>query len=396
MTWRCVDGGRPDLGVALRRRAPVRARRPRPARRSARPARRGDGPRDRCRRRPARPPRRPRRRRAGARHPRPARTCASSPTSRSPRSQRPDFREATSAPEISFEVVEPDERRRAHRLARPRGDRSTSRASDPAARRARGADPRPRVPGPAERHSSSPPTARSSPGCARWSTAAGRAARARAATGSASARHDLGLWARARRDRHRRRAGRRVGRAARRRCATWSRSRGRSRSGWRPSCAPTSARASGGWRSSGEHGLGGILADDMGLGKTLQTLALIAARPAAAAATPARSSWSRRRAWCPPGRTRPRATRRGCGVGVSESPHRRRGARSPRDDADVVVTSYTLLRLEPDAYVALPWGGLVLDEAQKVKNHQGKTYQSVRRSTCRSGSRSPAPRWRTG
>jgi SNF2 family DNA or RNA helicase len=44
-----------------------------------------------------------------------------------------------------------------------------------------------------------------------------------------------------------------------------------------------------------------------------------------------------------------------------------------------VVTSYTLLRLEQDDYVDLPWGGLVLDEAQTVKNHQSKTYQAVRR-----------------
>jgi SNF2 family DNA or RNA helicase len=47
--------------------------------------------------------------------------------------------------------------------------------------------------------------------------------------------------------------------------------------------------------------------------------------------------------------------------------------------ADVVVTSYTLFRLEADDYVAQAWGGLVLDEAQTVKNHNGKTYQSVRR-----------------
>ncbi len=49
------------------------------------------------------------------------------------------------------------------------------------------------------------------------------------------------------------------------------------------------------------------------------------------------------------------------------------------DGADVVVTSYTLFRLEAAEYVALTWGGLVLDEAQTVKNHTGKTYQAVRR-----------------
>ncbi|MGH3365521.1 MAG: DEAD/DEAH box helicase, partial [Nocardioidaceae bacterium] len=43
------------------------------------------------------------------------------------------------------------------------------------------------------------------------------------------------------------------------------------------------------------------------------------------------------------------------------------------------ITSYTLYRLEVDAYVTQAWGGLILDEAQTVKNHNGKTYQCVRR-----------------
>jgi SNF2 family DNA or RNA helicase len=43
-----------------------------------------------------------------------------------------------------------------------------------------------------------------------------------------------------------------------------------------------------------------------------------------------------------------------------------------------VVTTYTLLRLESDAYGAIPWAGVILDEAQYVKNHQAKTYRCVR------------------
>ena len=46
--------------------------------------------------------------------------------------------------------------------------------------------------------------------------------------------------------------------------------------------------------------------------------------------------------------------------------------------ADVVVTTYTLFRLEADAYRTVAWAGLILDEAQFVKNHQGKTYRCVR------------------
>ena len=47
--------------------------------------------------------------------------------------------------------------------------------------------------------------------------------------------------------------------------------------------------------------------------------------------------------------------------------------------ADVVVTSYTLFRLDFDAHAARAWSGLILDEAQYVKNRQGKTYQCARR-----------------
>lgn len=125
-------------------------------------------------------------------------------------------------------------------------------------------------------------------------------------------------------------------------------------------------------------GLGGILADDMGLGKTLQALALIthARRDGAGpflvvAPTSVVPGWVREAAQHAPG-----LVVRSVSAGRS-----RRGTSLAElaQGADVVVTSYTLLRLEADDYVALPWGGLVLDEAQQVKNHQGKTYQAVRR-----------------
>ena len=117
----------------------------------------------------------------------------------------------------------------------------------------------------------------------------------------------------------------------------------------------------------------------MGLGKTMQTLALVAhARAHGAAPFLVVAPTSVVGLWAQRGRARsPRASTSGW------SPSRRHGAgpRSPRlaDGADVVVTSYTLYRLEAAEYVALTWGGLVLDEAQTVKNHPGKTYQAVRR-----------------
>ena len=43
-------------------------------------------------------------------------------------------------------------------------------------------------------------------------------------------------------------------------------------------------------------------------------------------------------------------------------------------DADIVVTSYALFRLDFAKYSALSWSGLILDEAQVVKNHQSKAF----------------------
>ena len=46
--------------------------------------------------------------------------------------------------------------------------------------------------------------------------------------------------------------------------------------------------------------------------------------------------------------------------------------------ADVVITTYTLFRLDAEAYASTSWAGLFLDEAQYVKNHRGKTYRCAR------------------
>ena len=125
-------------------------------------------------------------------------------------------------------------------------------------------------------------------------------------------------------------------------------------------------------------GLGGILADDMGLGKTLQTLALVAhAREQGSAPflvvapTSVVGLWAGEAAAFTPG----------LDVRLVTESHARRGQsiEALAADADVVVTSYTLFRLEASDYARPAWGGLVLDEAQTVKNHTGKTHQAVRR-----------------
>jgi superfamily II DNA or RNA helicase len=129
-----------------------------------------------------------------------------------------------------------------------------------------------------------------------------------------------------------------------------------------------------------EHSLGGILADDMGLGKTLQSLALIChARQADPAAPPfliiaptsVVSNWPAESARFTPGLKV---------VPISDTAARRGQALSEIiAAADAVVTSYTLLRIDFDAYSKMAWSGLILDEAQFTKNHQSKIYQCARR-----------------
>ncbi len=124
--------------------------------------------------------------------------------------------------------------------------------------------------------------------------------------------------------------------------------------------------------------LGGILADDMGLGKTLQTLALIChARDRdpslgpflIVAPTSVVSNWVGEAARFAPGLT----------IAPVIDTLARSGRRIDEvAAADVVVTTYTLFRLEADAYRTVVWAGLILDEAQYVKNHQSRTHHCVR------------------
>ena len=128
------------------------------------------------------------------------------------------------------------------------------------------------------------------------------------------------------------------------------------------------------------NGIGGILADDMGLGKTVQTLAMIcqarASDPAGAgflvvAPTSVLGNWKSEAA-----RFAPHLR-----VAVITETEARRGV--PLEEvaagADLVITSYTLLRLEADAYQQLPFAGLILDEAQAIKNYQSKSFACVKR-----------------
>lgn len=130
--------------------------------------------------------------------------------------------------------------------------------------------------------------------------------------------------------------------------------------------------------------LGGVLADDMGLGKTVQALALMCAAkehedsPAdggapflVVAPTSVVGNWQ-----AEAGRFAPGLTVRAIGETFAKS------GTDPAEamaGADIVITSYALFRIDYEAYAGRRWSGLVLDEAQFVKNHQSKAYQCARK-----------------
>lgn len=117
--------------------------------------------------------------------------------------------------------------------------------------------------------------------------------------------------------------------------------------------------------------LGGILADDMGLGKTLQVLALLLHARSAAPGRPALvvAPTSVVTAW------RDEAGRHAPGLRLHVADTA--GIRLDEIDADVVVTSYTLLRLDADAYREHDWGTVVFDEAQALKNPRTRVHRAA-------------------
>jgi superfamily II DNA or RNA helicase len=129
-----------------------------------------------------------------------------------------------------------------------------------------------------------------------------------------------------------------------------------------------------------QHGLGGVLADDMGLGKTLQALALIAhAREVGTgddrapflvvAPTSVVSNWVAEAQRFTPG-----LVVRGITATDAKS-------RAPLAElvvgADVIITSYAIFRLDLERYHAQSWAGLILDEAQFVKNPASKAHEAA-------------------
>ncbi len=125
-------------------------------------------------------------------------------------------------------------------------------------------------------------------------------------------------------------------------------------------------------------GLGGILADDMGLGKTIQVLALLLHRqiqspafgPATLLVCPTSllGNWERELAKFAP--SVPIFVHHGNNRELLPStfkPH------------TLVLTTYGVVRREEDTFAKRPWGGIVVDEAQAIKNAGSAQAKAIRK-----------------
>lgn len=133
-------------------------------------------------------------------------------------------------------------------------------------------------------------------------------------------------------------------------------------------------------KSLASYGFGGILADDMGLGKTVQAIAFILSErqesdpglPPALIVAPASLiyNWEAEiKRFAPTLNT----------TVVAGTKRERRKLFSQINHADVVITSYPLLRRDNTDYAALSFSACLLDEAQYIKNPKSQTAQCVRR-----------------
>ncbi|MGH0030350.1 MAG: DEAD/DEAH box helicase, partial [Myxococcota bacterium] len=127
-----------------------------------------------------------------------------------------------------------------------------------------------------------------------------------------------------------------------------------------------------------EWGLGACLADDMGLGKTIQTLALVEHnreegedRPVLLVCpTSVLTNWQHEARRFTP--KLPVTVHHGAGrpKGYEFSQH--------AYEHGIVLTSYALLHRDLEDLATVQWAGIVLDEAQNIKNPDTKQSQAVR------------------
>ena len=129
-----------------------------------------------------------------------------------------------------------------------------------------------------------------------------------------------------------------------------------------------------------EYGFGGILADEMGLGKTIQTLAFIQHMKNKGAVGPnlivvptsVLPNWDREAEKFVPDLKR-----------VIVYGTRRENIFRKIADADIVITTYALLRRDLEEMEKHEFNTVILDEAQNIKNPNTITARAVRRINAR-------------
>ncbi len=128
------------------------------------------------------------------------------------------------------------------------------------------------------------------------------------------------------------------------------------------------------------YGLGACLADDMGLGKTLETIALLLRDKEQGLGgipvllvcpTSVVGNWQREVERFAPGLS----------VWVHQGGERLRGPEFAEavSGHDLVLTSYPLVRRDAETLQAVRWRGVILDEAQNIKNPGAQQTQAIRR-----------------
>ncbi|MFK8057051.1 MAG: SNF2-related protein [Saprospiraceae bacterium] len=125
-----------------------------------------------------------------------------------------------------------------------------------------------------------------------------------------------------------------------------------------------------------EAGLGSLLADDMGLGKTLQTIALLehyrvrkgwtSAPALIILPTSLITNWRRELT-----RFAPELK-----VAIYHGSNRKL---KDFEGADVVLTSYGTARSDVETLLQSPWGALIIDEAQQIKNPSAAQTEAIKR-----------------
>ena len=128
-------------------------------------------------------------------------------------------------------------------------------------------------------------------------------------------------------------------------------------------------------------GVGACLADDMGLGKTIQALALILHEKESLEKLPSPvllvcptsvvTNWEREAKRFAPSLS----------IMVHQGPNRLRDKEFSEaiKSTDLVLTSYALLRMDQETIQSNAWYGVILDEAQNIKNPAAKQTQAARK-----------------